>query len=146
MHKLLFIGLVGSWILAFGLAAPAQAMRPASNADLRACLGKWVAGTICGDTHTLCTGTLPATGQCALPIAKYGDHCNCDPSGPSDNYACNTTEAGFSCLPGSTYCVRWVQTTCNFYNGSGDLFCDDTLQTKFDANDGSRTSCGIKPS
>ncbi len=142
MHKFSLAGLSAAGLLFLGLGA-AGAMQPASNGDLKNCMGLYVANTACADTKVLCTGTSPVTGQCQINSAQYDDPCNTDLSGPSDNYGCNTPDPGVGCTPGSASCITWVSAHCNFYNASGDLICDDTYDPA-PMKSGQKTTCSSK--
>ena len=84
MHRLLAIGLVGTGLAIFGLACPATAMKPASNADLHRCLGMGVTedNMICVKGGE-CAGAPPAgviasctgdneTSHCYIPGSLSG--------------------------------------------------------------------------
>ena len=122
MYKLLFIGLVSAGLLSLGLSVPVQAMKSASDADLRACSGMWIAGVSCTDLGTACTGTDPATNQCSVTGAVAGDACNFDVS-TVDNYGCKTPALGILCKNGTNACVSWSIGTCELQNGA--LICNE---------------------
>lgn len=112
MHKLLFIGLVGSGILAFGLAAPTQAMRPASNADLRACLGNWTSGEACkaGANCNPAAGVI-GVGNCTGPQA--GDLCAVSVAGAVPTYTCGTPTPNVCCSVSNAACGSYASGICN---------------------------------
>lgn len=95
MHKLLFTGLVGSGILAFGLAVPAQAMKLATNVDLKMCLGLYIGGS--------CNPLGPCSPGAGMPSQDCGagdDNSACYDvigAGPVENYTCGTPGAIEGC-------------------------------------------------
>ena len=75
MYKLLFIGLLSAGLLSLGLSVPVQAMKSASDADLRACSGMWIAGVSCTDLGTGVRSLQPMQIHCRR-IVGGTDHCS----------------------------------------------------------------------
>ncbi len=95
MHKLLLAGLFSATMLAMASAGPVQAMKPASNADMRGCLGLWV-----------------ATGGCV----RSGT-CSPGPYGQGDVTNCTKYDDGSTCL--GVIASNAENTTCQSGKGSG---------------------------
>jgi hypothetical protein len=119
MHRALLIGLISAGLLSFNLAAPAQAMKPASNAELRACLGLYTGG------HCDQTGPCGTLANSFCIANGYG--CVYIMAGPASNTACDSP---FDLLHGckndaytGSPCEVYQIGTCSVNTESGQGTC-----------------------
>jgi hypothetical protein len=147
MHRLLAIGLVGTGLAIFGLACPATAMKPASNADLHRCLGMGVTedNMICVKGGE-CAGAPPAGVIASCTGDNETSHCYIPGSlsGPAgDNYTCGISEGKTCTIDSSNPCVTYIEGVCGVTEnaiGQSIDFCDTSTTANPEGN-GTQTHC-----
>ena len=129
MHKLLVLCLLGSGLLALCVAAPVQAMEPASNADLKACLGMY-SDHYCDKTSTVCSPVwkLNVTGSATCTQTQETEGWDCVvylKTGPVDIWSCAPLK-GSTCPQADVPCETYENGNCTF---AGCLDTGGTGQT-----------------
>jgi hypothetical protein len=116
MHKSQLAGLILGGMLVIGLAGATQAMKPASNADLRGCLGLYV-GNSCTQVGT-CN---PATGTTPCGPSNYNGACVSDYNGMETDNTCGSPAVVNGCtgLRAYNYCSYVYFGNCHFSQTAG---------------------------
>ena len=123
MHRLLFTGLVGSGILAFGLAAPAQAMMQASSRDLASAAGGYGPGMCQWGTDCSYTIPAPSAQDCIDGNMQDLDTCYTEIGTAGQNGTCVGT-SGNCFYGGGQLCVSYQAGQCVYTTGAdgGGMF------------------------
>ncbi|MHB1766789.1 MAG: hypothetical protein ACYCUV_02925 [Phycisphaerae bacterium] len=111
MHKLLLAGLLSAGMLAVGSTGPAQAMKPASNADLRGSLGLYV-----GNSCTVLGECSPNTGTTPCGPSNTDGSCVNNYNGEFQNYTCGAPAVIDGCTGTivTQYCSSVQYGTCSY--------------------------------
>ena len=116
MHRLLLAGLFLAGMLTIGVTGAAQAMRPASNADLSGCLGLYV-----GNDCTVLGECSPNTGTTPCGPSNTRGACVNNYNGEFQNYTCGAPAVINGCVGSivTQYCSIVYYGTCVYVDEVG---------------------------
>ncbi len=147
MHRLLLAGLLSTGILAIGAAGTAQAMQPASNADLAAATGGYGPGLCTWGTSCTYSIPEPSAQDCIDGNVQQFWPCYSVIGTPQQNGSC-VGKNGNCFQGGGQLCVEYQAGTCQYVtDADGGLMTGDCVPVNNEPTPiNSRTICAQLPS